>query len=228
MVRRCCCHKKEIYACRRRARLVVYCFYIQFLALAGGCDKVEIPQPDGVSSGGEAGTVWKPLDGTGEGTDTCPWSVADVLQNEFLPDVPVWAAGYVVGYVIGNSVKGSVFGAEEAVQSNVLIADNPEEKNVDACLPVELKTEKLHYGVSLRCNPDSLGHYVLFQAFVKTYFRAKGLREVKQYRWYGSRPYVPSPGQGDRPGDDEPQDETLRVEHAEEILHDGRAIRKIL
>ncbi len=189
---------------------------------------MEIPQPDGVSSGGEAGTAWRPLDGTGEGTDTCPWSVADVLRNEFSPDVPVWAAGYVVGYVTGNSVKGAVFGVEEAVQSNVLIADTPGERDVDACLPVELKTEKLHYGVSLRYNPDSLGRYILFQAFVKTYFRVKGLRNVKQYRWYGERPYLPSPGQDDGPDDDEPQNETLRVEHAEEVLYDGRAIRKTL
>lgn len=217
MVHRCCFHKRKIYACRRRARLVVYCFYILSLAVTGGCGKVEIPRPDGISSGGDAGTVWKPLDGTGEGTETCPWAVADVLRNEISPDAPVWAAGYVVGYVIGNSVRGSVFGTEEAVQSNVLIADSPEERDVDACLPVELKTEKLHYGVSLRYNPDSLGRYVLFQASVKTYFRVKGLRDVKQFRWYGARA-----------DDDEPQNETLRVEHAEEVLHEGRAIRTVV
>lgn len=180
-------HGQGLQVCVSRIWPMIFCL---FSFIGHSCEKVEIPMAsdEKIADGGTAGT--SPvivITGTGEGTASCPYAVADILAFETFPDAPVWTAGYVVGYVEG-SLKNAVFGAEGAVQSNILIADSPGETEVEACLPVELNTDKLHSGISLCYNPDSLGRYIVLQASVQSYFRVAGLRKVKQYRWYGAGP----------------------------------------
>ena len=180
-------HGQGLHACVSRVWLMAFCLF-SFTWFS--CEKVEIPvasDEEATDEGGAGASPVVAITGTGEGTASCPYAVADLLAFEAFPDVPVWTAGYVVGYVDG-SLKNAVFSMEGAVQSNILIADRPGETEVEACLPVELNTDKLHSGISLYYNPDSLGRYIVLQASVQSYFRVAGLRKVKQFRWYGAGP----------------------------------------
>ncbi|MCM1107534.1 MAG: DUF6359 domain-containing protein [Clostridium sp.] len=209
------------------------------------CEKVELPVAD-VDVMPPASDVWDIPEDTGEGTAQSPYTVTDILRLSSSSDgYPVWVVGYVVGYV-NRSVSNAVLGADGALQSNILIAADPEERNPEVCLPVELNSDKLHRGLSLYYNPDSLGRCLMVQAGVALYFRVAGLRGVKNYRWLGNgesfipsvdqTPEIPDDGEEPQPpldddnegkddDDDEDDEQTsdaeLRIDHGRGTVREG-------
>lgn len=178
-----------------------------FLLLAA-CEKVEIPTSEGGGNGGDVSEEETDIEikGTGEGSLEKPFTVRDVLEGEKAHQGrQCWIVGYVVGFT-RYSMSNADFTTEGAVQSNVLLADNPEEEDPVLCVPIELSTDKLHKKVSLAYNPDSLGRRIMIEGLVMDYFKVSGLRQVKEFHWLGA---VVFPGEegGDIPPSTEEEEE---------------------
>lgn len=169
-----------------------------------GCERVELPAgtTDGKKPADNGETVAPDIDGLGEGSMVCPYTVTDVTEGRVPEGCQCWVVGHVVGYT-RRTLAAAEFTAEGAVQSNVLLAVHPLEDEPAECVPLELNKTRLHKGISLMYNPDSLGHSLLVFATVKTYFSVPGLRDVQQYVWLGNVHYEgdeetpPLPDEGD-------------------------------
>lgn len=217
-----------------RARLLwrAICCLLMFVGcvLTGGCEKVELPSASvsqGTSEPSDGDSSEKeiaPITGTGQGTATRPYTVADLLEGgDTLMNCQIWVIGYVVGWT-ERVLSKAEFTAEGAKDNNVLLADAPDEDNPYFCIPVRLTSEKRKNAIGLKQNPDSLRHAIRVLGVVGTYMKAVSLVEVDDYQWLGAGwgssvepgndgPQPPAPGPGDepQPGDDDtPADEQRR------------------
>lgn len=158
---------------------------------AVSCEQVSFPQEE---PEGEAETVWVwNEDTTGDGTAGAPALVTDlhIRESEF-QGRSCWVTGYIVGYV-ERTLKNAAFTVEGAVQSNVLLADDPATEDVDLCVPVELKTDKWKKAVSLAHCPENLGRRVVVHGLVNTYFGVTGVRDIDGVAWPESDEPLPAP-----------------------------------
>lgn len=184
---------------------------------AGGCEKVDLPSATG--TGASAGTSGGsssdndpgPVVGTGEGNVSYPYTVSDVQeQADLLQEREVWVVGYVVGFAY-RTLENAAFTTEQAKETNILLADDPEEYDPYACLPVRLTSAKWKAALGLAQNPDSLGRCLRVLGLVGTYLKTTALTEVADYQWLGARiPWASDPGdEGEEPdpepGTDDPQ-----------------------
>lgn len=163
-------------------------------SLCCACGKIELPElgGGGVSSGGGS------LPDDVEGFDTL--TVARIADCP--DDTIVVVKGYVVGYISGNSLStGAAFGLPDVVNTNMLLADSPEETDYLKCLPVRLeKSENYGYrdALNLYDHPQNYRRCILLLAGVGSYFRAKGITRVYDYEWLQEipdsvPPVVPEP-----------------------------------
>lgn len=187
-----------------------------FALLAGwlSCEKVTFPEPDPEGQDTEQPEDTLVLEDAGEGSLQAPATVNDLLlrPGDFLGRA-CWVAGYIVGYT-ERTMKNASFMAEGAVQSNILLADDPGEMEPDFCVPVELKTDKWKTALSLAHQPENLGKRVAVHGLVKTYFSVTGVRSMESFRWLqaeeggggiSQEPEEPqNPQEPDQP--DEPED----------------------
>lgn len=237
---------------RNEAPRLVKCLLLAGTLLWGACEKVDLPVPTAEGNGipPAADTPAPPIEGTGEGTGTRPYTVADVCgRADELDGSEVWVMGYVVGHAY-QSLDNAAFSAEGAKETNVLLAGRPDETDPYACLPVRLQTTRWKQRLGLAQNPDSLRHAVCVLGLVGTYLRTTALTEVSDARWLGPRlpdgggspdsgeetapepPTDDGPGgggaddgpNGEQPGTDEPQFlDTLAAGGADSTICGGRA-----
>lgn len=157
------------------------------LALLAGwtaCEKVNFPQDLSDADTGGAGTgEVLDTDSTGMGTASAPAVVEDLKKREtdFLGR-SCWVMGYIVGYT-ERTMKNATFTAEGAVQSNVLLADSPREREPGNCVPVELKTDKWKKQLSLAYKPENLGKKVAVHGLINKYFSVAGVRDMDDFAW---------------------------------------------
>ena len=110
-----------------------------------------------------------------------PLKVNDIINGAY-QDETVWVEGYIIGYVKGSNINAAVFASpEEAPNSNFLLADAPEEKNVANIMPVELPKGTKRDALNLYDHPEFLGQKIKIEALVTTYFRVCGLKELYAY-----------------------------------------------
>lgn len=91
-------------------------------------------------------------------------------------------AGYIVG-VCQRSLENAFFEAEairtSEVKSNLLIADDKDERDVSRCIPVELKSgSEVRYELNLIDHPELLGRRIHVIGVAMTYFGVPGLRNL--------------------------------------------------
>lgn len=92
--------------------------------------------------------------------------------------------GYIVGAVNGTSLLAADFTPPFTVKSNILIADNPLEKNVDKCMPVQLeKNTSFRDELNLADNPNNFGRKIIVEGVVSDYFRTYGMKPLTEYVW---------------------------------------------
>ncbi len=215
--------------------------------MTDGCERVDLPVepsvPGSVTPSDEdsSGENSEPILGTGQGSGTHPYTVSEILSSgTSLTGREVWAVGYVVGWAY-KSMEYAEFTAEGAKETNVLMADDPEEYDADFCMPVRLTSAKWKRGVGLVQNPDSLGRCIRVLGLVGTYLKTTGITDLADYQWLGDGiPFhtggddeedpPPGPGTGEEPPDsgddtpDGPQKDTLSVEENGGGLNGGRII----
>ncbi|MCI6295493.1 MAG: DUF6359 domain-containing protein [Bacteroidales bacterium] len=153
------------------------CCLFCFLMLLGSivsCGKLELPTTDEEQQE-------KPDTGEDElPDDFC--SVADLKPLEKGHYVAV--AGYIVGFVPSGKIGNMVFGTKNAVETNVVIADSPDETNPQNCAAVQLmKNTYVRDEVNLSFFPDNLHRLICVFGMVDEYYGAPGLKNCDAYQW---------------------------------------------
>lgn len=169
----------------RLRRLFCAPLLLSVLLLAGfasACGDVDLGT-DGETSGADGGTSGG-SDNGGEEAQGDTISVSALLAGSAEEGADVWVAGYIVGYVAGTSLSAARFQApEDGVQNtNLLIADTPEETSAAACAAVQLPaSSELREELCLSSFPELLGARLAFYGTAKTYFKQPGISPLKAY-----------------------------------------------
>lgn len=99
--------------------------------------------------------------------------------------------GYIVGYIPSGSIKNAKFTSEQAVESNIVIADRPTEIDYEHCAPMQLvKDSTPRADLNLVSHPEILGQFVVLYGVKNSYYKAAGLRPVIDYVF--AAPVLPS------------------------------------
>ena len=100
----------------------------------------------------------------------------------------VWVKGYIVGYVEGQAyATGAHFDADGCeVKTNLLLATNYNETNVEKCIPVQLPNGDVRNDLNLQDHPDNLGKEVKLYGYVLKYFSVPGFKNVTAYEFTGN------------------------------------------
>lgn len=154
------------------------------------CGKIDL-QEEGASGGGGK------QPGGGQGPEMVTDSCLTVSQLAEVPNkTEVVVGGYIVGFIPKTSISKTVFGADDAVQTNIVIADSPDETDYHKCAPAQLLADSdARECLNLVDNPDLLGTYVYLYGIKDKYYYAPGLKPVLVYE-------IADPGddgEGDKP-----------------------------
>ena len=90
----------------------------------------------------------------------------------------------VVGYIVG-AADGSLSNAEfgtATVDTNILLADDPYETNVENCIPVQLPSG-VRTALNLKDNSDNYQKKVILTGDVEAYFSVAGLKNTSAYEF---------------------------------------------
>lgn len=123
-----------------------------------------------------------------------------------------WVSGYVVGFIDGTTWKKAVFGAADAVASNVVLAAKVDETDVARCFPVQLAQspvdmKEIREALNLKDNPDMLGKLVCLAGYLTYYMHTLGLTQTFDgYYDDGNPEDNPQPDNPNTPDDPEPDD----------------------
>lgn len=132
----------------------------------GGEGETPEPEPDEDIEGG-----------TGEGHS--PYSVIKMITlGEGIFTNFAYVRGYIVGSVDRSAITGSLFGIENAVRTNLLLADSPREKDYKRCISVELSEGNLRNALNLVDNPERLGQRITVSGVVAKYMYIPGIRSL--------------------------------------------------
>lgn len=155
---------------------------------------------------GEGGgdTPTPPVSGEGDGTEAKPYSISQTIALGS-PGTTGWIEGYIVGWVEGAAISsGSHFEVPSTSASNVLVADNPDEKDYTKCVPVQLVYgDNVRDHVNLKDNPGNLGKKLTVEGTLTNYFNQPGLKAPTAYKLDGAgsgsgeTPNPPVTGSGD-------------------------------
>lgn len=98
--------------------------------------------------------------------------------------------GYIVG-VVDLSYDNCIFGKTTTVSTNVLIAENADEKDKTKCIPVELPAGEILNNVNLKDN-DNYRREVTFTGKITSYYTVAGLKDIREYK-LGEKAEEPEP-----------------------------------
>lgn len=132
-------------------------------------------------------TVSFAVSGTGasNGDNNSDWlSVIDVIDSPMTDDEAT-VRGIIIGYVKAGTFndKGVAFTAG-SVETNLILADDASERNLDNCIPVQLvKSSDARSDLNLKSHPENLGKTVELYGTLSTYMQVPALKNVKTYRF---------------------------------------------
>lgn len=140
----------------------------------GGNDEPDTPTPSGLE---------------GEGSINSPYSVADaqaIYESTGGTATKAYVRGYVVGYVNGNGLNAdtATFGIPSAQETELLIADNPQETDYTKCVPVQLPKGEFRDGLDLFTNQGALlGKQITLYGSIEKYFGVCGIKSPSYAAW---------------------------------------------
>ena len=147
------------------------------LLLFTACGKVELEEASGKSDGKE-NTDKGDTDDTQ--SDSTVYTVSTLAAAPDTTEVTLKA--YIVGYMPGSSVMGAIFSADGAVQTNLVLADSPNEQDASNCATAQLlKDSDARDALNLQDNPDMLHARVKLSGLKMKYCYAAGLKPVYDY-----------------------------------------------
>lgn len=139
-----------------------------------GCNEIELPSED---SGGKEDNDKENVTAP-DSSDTftiATLSLAD--DGEFIA-----LKGYIVGYMPTNTINKVVFNADDAVSTNIVLADRAAETDMKLCAGLQLKVgSDARVDLNLADNPAMLGQCIIAYGYKGTYCNAPGLKQVEVY-----------------------------------------------
>ena len=146
-------------------------------------------QTSGEGGGGDDPAP-QPSEGEGSGTASSPYNVAaaqSVYNASGGAATSAYVKGFVVGYVNGNGLNENTatFGIPSAQETEILIADSPNETNFANCIPVQLPKGEIRDGLDIYTNQNILGQSVILYGSIEKYFGVAGLKNTSYGEWSG-------------------------------------------
>lgn len=90
--------------------------------------------------------------------------------------------GYIVGYMPTNTINKVVFNADDAVSTNIVLADRAAETDMKLCAGLQLKAgSDARVDLNLADNPAMLGQRIIAYGYKGAYCNAPGLKQVEVY-----------------------------------------------
>ncbi|MED3538361.1 DUF6359 domain-containing protein [Bacillus toyonensis] len=112
--------------------------------------------------------------------------------------------GIVEGYIVGYTQSPSKYTKDPAKfdDTNVAIADSPNETNPDKIMPVQLPKGDVRSAVNVKDHPENIGKKVSLTGTLELYFSSPGLKSVTAHKFQGEEQnrvsdVVASPGGGE-------------------------------
>ena len=131
----------------------------------------------------------------GEGTETSPYTCADVMaMNPQSTTAPVksgvWTKGYIVGWADMSSTyyinaETSRFSVPATLATNILLSDSPTATSYTQCIGVQLPSGAVRSALNLQNNPDNLGKQVMIKGDIALYSGVAGIRSASDYKLDG-------------------------------------------
>lgn len=133
-----------------------------------------------------------PPPGSGTGTFEDPYNVEAATANT--TPAPAWVKGYIVGvYETVSTEFVPSFTAPFLTNTNLLIADSPDETNLAKCVPVQLPSGAIRDALNLVTNTDNKGKEVMVLGNLEAYFSQPGVKGVVGY-WLDGDGIIPATG----------------------------------
>lgn len=139
-----------------------------------GCNEIELPsEGSGGKEDDDKENVTAP-----DSSDT--FTIATLSRaddGEFIA-----LKGYIVGYMPTNTINKVVFDADDAVSTNIVLADRAAETGTNLCAGLQLKAgSDARVDLNLADNPAMLGQRIIAYGYKGTYCNAPGLKQVEVY-----------------------------------------------
>ena len=139
-----------------------------------GCNEIELPSEG--SGGKEDDDKENVAAPDSDGTFTIA-TLSRAEDGEFIA-----LKGYIVGYMPTNTINKVVFNADDAVGTNIVLADRAAETDTKLCAGLQLKAgSDARVDLNLADNPDMLGQRIIAYGYKGTYCNAPGLKQVEVY-----------------------------------------------
>ena len=88
-----------------------------------------------------------------------------------------YVKGYIVGYVDGQNItEGAKFSVPSSAETEILLAETPDETNPDNVFPVQLPQGDIRNALELSTHPNYLKKEVLLYGSLETYFGMPGMK----------------------------------------------------
>ncbi len=109
-------------------------------------------------------------------------SISDFLTKDYL--YQIWVQGYIVGSCSGN-IKNATLEAPFSGQSAILLADNPNEKDIKKMIAIELKSRsQARKELNLVDNPNNFGRKIKIFGYQEDYLNIPGIKSWgNSYEW---------------------------------------------
>lgn len=182
--------------------------YVSTDTKAGTIEVKSVKVEEGEASGsGDVEEPEIPTEVTGKGTKAEPYTANDVIVLNSTVIGPFFVKGYIVGQINGKSMnESSVETAApftpsegQTYNTNILIASNPDETNMDLMVPVQLPSGDLRTALNLPENEGLHKKEVLLYGNLEKYFGAAGVKSptyaVVDGTEYGSEPVIVDPNE---------------------------------
>lgn len=139
-----------------------------------GCNEIELP------SEGSGGKVDDDKENVTAPDSSDTFTIATLCRaddGEFIA-----LKGYIVGYMPTNTINKVVFNADDAVSTNIVLADRAAETDTKLCAGLQLKAgSDARVDLNLADNPAMLGQRIIAYGYKGTYCNAPGLKQVEVY-----------------------------------------------
>ena len=147
---------------------------VMFALMLCGCNEIELPsEGSGGKEDNDKENVAAP-----DSSDT--FTIATLCRaddGEFIA-----LKGYIVGYMPTNTINKVVFNADDAVSTNIVLADRAAETDTKLCAGLQLRVgSDARVDLNLADNPAMLGQRIIAYGYKGTYCNAPGLKQVEVY-----------------------------------------------
>lgn len=112
----------------------------------------------------------------GDGTEANPYTVAQAIANRNKKGI------FVKGYIVGAFSGTDTFDSKGTVDTNIVIADTPNETDVNKVMPVQLPSGDTRNKLNLKDHPENKGKQVVLGGDLTAYFKKPGLKNTSSYK----------------------------------------------